>query len=164
MDQASLDRITELKAHTVKQETMRRLDKGAQVLGRLWRAGFRCQGGWKKECPCGADTTEFCTVKTKWLLMRMEMAPHPTADLALTGEEETFVFETMSTKQFEATGMTLKVEPPGMPGSIRFGAKGLRWKTLQELGALPQEERVEAWRAAALIDKYLTLKEPTPSS
>lgn len=107
-----------------------RLTRGAEVLGVLWRSGVRCEGGWPFGC-CERET-EFCAAKKKWIALYLELgtAGRPAPDHPFG------VIEAMSVRQFEATGITVRVELPGALVPLLIGPKGTVWKTVSDLAAI----------------------------
>lgn len=81
-----------------------RLMKGAEILGNLWREGFRCPEGWRAvECSC-EPRNKFCKAKKQWV------------DLALLDgrmlEEGDLGIPFMMTRaaEWDATGLKLRVD------------------------------------------------------
>jgi hypothetical protein len=72
----------------------------------------------------------------------------------MSGEEEYFVIEVMTLKQFDVSGITALVEAPGVEGQIRFGIKWTWWWTLVDLAlTVPGEDREETWKGVVKIQK-----------
>jgi hypothetical protein len=128
----TLDRIAELK----KASLPGRLSKGAEILGQFWRDKVRCKNGWRQTCSCGSETSRFCEVKAKWLGLLQEF--HGGWPYDLVGNEEYFVIEAMTVRQFEASGLTALVQVPGARKPLRIGPKGTQWRTLIDLACLPE--------------------------
>lgn len=142
---SSADRVLEIQRAAIPA----RLRRGAEVLGRLWRAGQRCANSWGNGCLCGPAATDFCAAKLKWLGLLIEFyGGHP---WGLLGDEEFYVIEAMTEEQFKASGLTAIVEVQGACRPIRFGARGTSWETLIELGILNGRERASAIEAVLLI-------------
>jgi hypothetical protein len=118
-----------------------RLLKGSVVLGRLWAAGTRCEGGWRPSCGCQKRTT-FCEAKLRWVdvLEEYEGAKIP--------DEEFGVILAMTVNQFRFTGLTVVVGfPDGLP-PIRFGGRDgaaiqETWPTLFDDDGKPHHEAVK---------------------
>lgn len=139
----ALDRIAQIQ----KSALLLRLNKGAEILGRLWREGARCLDPWGNGCPCGPKASEFCAVKLKWLGLAVEhYGGHP---FGLNGGEPFYVIEAMTVGQFQATGLTALVELPPFDQKLRVGPKGTVWKTISDLGGI--EDEVERMVAADAV-------------
>ena len=120
---------------SVQEMIPRRLLRGAEVLGELWRSGVRCTtGGWGSTCSC-SPPVDFCVAKRRWIDLYC----------ALHGEEASWIRSNggpfdlilaMSVRQFEATGITALVQVPGSEVPIRVGPDGTVWQTIADLGAL----------------------------
>lgn len=128
-----------------------RLLRGARILGRLWQGGPRCADGWSRRCSC-TPKTESCVAKLKWIEMVLDYGPDQLALASWTGDEPYFVIEAMTVSQFEATGLTVRVDIPGR-GIIAIGPKGTCWKTLTDLAQVPEQEEDEAWKAVMMIQR-----------
>jgi hypothetical protein len=111
-----------------------RLLHGAEVLGRLWREKVRCKSGWASGCSC-EPPTDFCAVKAKWVALYIEYTGFENSGW-LAFNEPFGVIEAMSVRQFEATGITVRVELPGASVPLLVGPKGTWWKTVSDLGAI----------------------------
>lgn len=155
-DRIIMDRIEQLKKEGLKA----RLLKGAAFLGDGWRAGQRCKRAWSGSCVCGAEATDFCKDKMHWVKLLLEY--HGGWPYELTGTEEFTVIEAMTIGQFEASGLTARVELPGVETPLRFGAKGTVWTTLVDLAiTVPGEDREAAIVAVQKLQKHFdSSKEP----
>lgn len=143
MDDSVLARVEAAKKSAIPS----RLLRGAEVLGRLWRAGQRCLSGWARICPC-PNPTEFCQVKVKWIGLSDEYYGGPPFGLA--GHEPFYVIEAMTVSQWRASGLTAVVEVPGGE-KIRVGVRGTTWKTLVDLAALQDDDAVLAVAVDAVV-------------
>ncbi len=143
----SIDRIAELKKTTIPG----RLLRGCQVMGRLFQAGDRCQGGFTASCSC-SPKNEFCKAKIRWLeLLREFYGGWP---YELSGNEEFFMIEAMRWSWLEAFGFAMNVEVPGARKPLRFGAKGTIWNTLLDLALIePGPERDQAMEAVVKLQE-----------
>ncbi len=154
------DRVEELK----KRAGSRRLGTGSAYLGKAWRSGHRCKGGWTGSCPCPpAEQTPFCKGKIRWveILLSSNDGRWP---YELTGAEDFAIIEAMTLSQFEALGLTALVELPGAEQPIRIVSEPVlvthegrfqktvtprsAWWTIVDLAlTVPGEDREEALRA-----------------
>ena len=145
-----MERLEQLKRAGLKA----RLLKGAVFLGKGWKAGQRCKNGWTGTCTCGAEATSFCKDKQQWVKLLLEY--HGVWPYELTGTEDFAIIEAMrSVSQFEASGLTARVELPGVETPIRFGAKGTMWTTLVDLAIIPPGEARD--EAIAAVQKTQTV-------
>lgn len=131
-----LDRIAEQKHKMLPT----RLEKGAEVLGRLWKAQIRCGGGWGRSCPCGSAQTDFCTTKAKWLALLLEYHGGE-LPYGLTGQEENLIgilllWEGLTGSMLDASGMTVLVDLGGRK-PVKFGQKWTKLDTLVGLQDMP---------------------------
>jgi len=141
------DRIAELKRNAIPS----RLERGAEVLGRLWKAQIRCGGGWGRACHCGSAQTDFCRTKGKWLALLQEYHGGE-LPYGLTGQEEYFIIEAMTVSTFEASGLTALVEVLEGRKPIRIGRGGGSWQTIVDFALLePGFERNQAIEAVVKI-------------
>jgi hypothetical protein len=151
------NRISEIQ----KSALPSRLLRGAEILGRLYRAGQRCLSGWSRICPCQTPT-DFCQAKVKWVQVNDEYYDGPPFGLA--GHEPYYVIEAMRVSQFRALGLTTLVHVPtrtvidGTGGvgvveseTIRVGVKGTTWKTLLDLAALQDDDAALAVAVDAVV-------------
>lgn len=135
-----------------KQKAMipKRLLKGAEVLGELWRSGVRCVSEWSGICPCPTPT-DFCEAKKRWLTLVREYHDGK-LPYELAGTENLLVLECMDEKMFEATGITILIALPGARAPIRVGRKGTTGQTIVDLKMIPEgPERQEAIEAVIKI-------------
>jgi hypothetical protein len=93
--------------------TSARLLDGARVLGRLWRDGFRCDGGWSTACAC-ASPGRFCATKAKWLVLAEREV----------GDGPFGIIEGMTGPEFDAAGLTITIRSPDF-GDLKVGHKGV---------------------------------------
>jgi hypothetical protein len=107
-----------------------RLKKGAAILGRLWKDNVRCPEAWSVilegndpgkplDCFC-EEKTKFCKGKKQWLdLVGKEKRPVYQGEYGL--------IETLTGKEFEASGLTVKIdfEGVGIQGIGPGGVMGL---------------------------------------
>jgi hypothetical protein len=130
------DRIAEHKRNVIPT----RLEKGAEVLGRLWKDQIRCGGAWGQACPCGSAQTDFCTTKAKWLALLLEYyggkLPYD-----LTGDEEHLIgilllWEGLTGSMLDASGMTALVDLGGRK-PVKFGRQWTKLDTLIGLQDMP---------------------------
>jgi len=93
-----------------------RLYKGAEILGKFYRAGKRCMNGWAGICldPDEAKSG-FCRAKLQWLALAAGES-----DRDLSGVESEFgLVEAMKLSELDASGLTitldtgLKIGPTG---------------------------------------------------
>lgn len=145
MSDSILDRIEAAKKSTLPG----RLLRGAEILGRLYRAGQRCLSSWARICPC-PNPTDFCQAKVRWVGIADELYGGP--PFGLSGYEPFYVIEAMRVSQFRAMGLTALVQVPmqmtvsdkeiGVISSavIRVGVKGTTWKTIVDLGELQDDD------------------------
>ncbi len=144
-----MERLEQLKRAGLKA----RLLKGAAFLGEGWKAGQRCKNGWTGTCTCGAEATSFCKDKQQWVKLLLEY--HAGWPYELTGFEDFAIIEAMrSVSQFEASGLTARVELPGVETPLRIGKGGAEWTVILEFALIPPgEERDEAISAVQKIQK-----------
>lgn len=84
-----------------------RLLNGARVLGKLWKAGERCANDWAGLCTDAADSRKrFCRAKLQWLTLAVG---DPERDLSGV-EEEYGLILVMKASEFDATGLTMKLD------------------------------------------------------
>jgi hypothetical protein len=132
-----------------------RLIKGSEVLGRLWREGTRCRSEWSGICPCEAPS-DFCIAKQKWLGLVRDLCGGPpyalpwNAPHVLSGSEGYLVFELMSRKMIEATGLTIRIARPGDRVPLRIGPKGTDFQTVIDLAEI-DDDAVQAVAVDAVI-------------
>lgn len=141
------DRISEIEKSLIPS----RLLRGAEILGRLYRAGQRCLSGWARICPCPTPT-EFCQAKVKWVGVADEYYGGPPFGLA--GHEPYYVIEAMTVSQFKATKLTATVEVPDAiigTATIYVGVRGTTWKTIADLGALQDDDAALAVALDAVV-------------
>lgn len=112
---------------SVTATTKERLLKGARLLGEAWRAGERCSEKWRlfpvdadpayaAGCACGEGRTRFCKAKVQWL----GLAKQDSRDFV---EDPYGLALAMTASEWDATGLLLKVEFPGV-GVVAVGTKG----------------------------------------
>lgn len=143
-----LDRIEAAK----KSALPSRLLRGAELLGKFWKAGQRCISEWARICPC-QNQTEFCQVKVKWVALADEFYGKP--PWGMSGYETFYVVEAMTVSQWRASGLTALVQVPGREEFIRVGIRGTTWKTLVDLADLQDDEVA----LAVGIDAVIKLQE-----
>jgi hypothetical protein len=136
VSQDSIDRIAELKRNAIPT----RLEKGAEVLGRLWKAQIRCGGGWGQACPCGSAQTDFCKTKAKWLALLQEYHGGE-LPYGMTGQEENLIgilmlWEGLTGGILDVSGMTVMVDLGGRK-PVKFGQKWTKLETLVQLQSMP---------------------------
>lgn len=128
----------EIIAERKKAMIRPRLEKGAEILGRLWQDGTRCVSEWSGICPCPAPN-DFCISKLKWLGLVRELHdgkyPH-----GLAGTEGFLVLECMTDKMFEVSGLTILKEVPGARSLIRVGRNGTCLQTILDLQEIREKE------------------------
>jgi hypothetical protein len=138
-----LDRIAQIQKTAIPA----RLQKGADVLGRLWQAGHHCS--WSAACACGAPN-DFCRAKAKWFALLQET--HPEVDFSSTSKDPWFLVEVMLVEGYwSATGLTAHVRMPGAGQPIKVGPKGTHSDTIFELAGLPEPDRASALEAVTKI-------------
>ena len=131
-----------------------RLVKGAQILGRLWREGVKCEASWSMKCPCGEGATAFCEAKIKWIGV---LSDHHDGvwPYGLEGTEPFFVIDAMSRSMFDASGLTMKIDAP-LSCQIKIGPKGVDWSAIRDLTAmLDAPDFQEAIEAVVAIQTVL---------
>jgi hypothetical protein len=114
-----------------------RLKKGAEILGKLWREGIRCGEEWSVLCPDGdpfqaADCfcepkNKFCNAKKQWLSLVIDDVREEVVGpcgLREIQQGQFGLIETMAGTEWDATGMTVKFDFPGV-GSHGIGPKGI---------------------------------------
>lgn len=142
----TFERIAEIKKSAIGL----RLDRGAEILGRLWRDGVRCASGWRASCACKPAETDFCRAKMKWVALYIEhVGPENSSWLAFN--EPYGVVETMSVRQALATGLTFLVKNDMTPKPIKIGPKGTNWKTLVDLAQLDGDDLEQGIAAVFMI-------------
>ena len=112
-----------------------RLLRGAEILGRIRKAGQFCVGEWSRTCPCD-PRSEFCDAKLHWIELVEEL--HQGPPFGLQGQERFYLAEAMTIRQWEATGLTALVELPGLAKPLRVGPRGTTWKTIMDLACVPE--------------------------
>ncbi len=143
---STLDRIAEIQ----KSALLLRLQKGAEILGRLWREGLRCSN-WSAVCMCGAGASELCKAKLKWFGLFQEV--HDGCDFSASFVDPWFLVEVMIVDgYFDATGLTAAVQMSGAHRPIKVGPKGTTPDTIFDLASVPDGvERFSAIRAVLAI-------------
>lgn len=117
--------------------THERLKKGAEILGKLWREGVHCGEEWGVLCPednpmeavdCFCEPkNKFCTAKKQWLMLVTEDGrPESAGPLGFREiRQGPFgLIETMTGTEWDATGLTVKIDFPGV-GIHGIGPKGI---------------------------------------
>lgn len=107
-----------------------RLMKGAAAIGEIRRLGLFCSGGWSAQCPC-SPRSDFCDAKERWLSLVEEL--HDGPPWGLTGFEEFYLVEAMTTKQWDATKLNIRIMPPTGHDTILVGPRGTDWGTIRTL-------------------------------
>ena len=130
-----------------------RLMKGAAALGELRRMGLFCSGEWSGTCPCN-PRSDFCDAKMRWLGLVEDL--HGGPPWGLTGFEKFYLFEAMTTKQWDATRLTAKIMPPTGHDAILVGPRGTDWATVKTLSDLyGTQDYPEALGAVVAIQKVI---------
>ncbi len=112
-----------------------------------------CSGGWSKACPCN-PRSDFCEAKELWISLVEEF--HQGPPWGLTGEEPFYLAEAMTVKQWEATGLTMRILPPTGRDEIRVGARGTSFETLENLALLyGTNDYHEAMQSVIRIQKVM---------
>lgn len=154
-----------------ERSTSERLLEGAKAIGEYFRAGRRCATmGWgiklaegaescevqiepEELCKCGAKATVFCKAKLKWLMLALVEPREIVAGdygLALT----------MSGDEWDATGLILQWDEPGI-GKVRIGPKtGVTMKILKELMADPLSGRTSLRLKVAFPGSTVEFEKP----
>jgi hypothetical protein len=125
-----LERIAEIQRAAIPT----RLHAGAEVLGRLWKAGQRCLALWGLHCPCGPKATQFCEAKRKWIGLALEY--YSGDPFGLKPDNPYYVIEAVTVSQFKAIGLTASVQLPGAARPIKVGPKGTDWGTIADLASI----------------------------
>lgn len=147
MSTETLDRIAELQRNAL----VPRLQKGASILGQLWKSGSRCASGWRLGCSC-PEPREFCSAKIKWLGLLKELhGGHP---YGLTGEEQFYMIEAMTLSMVHASGLTVFVEVGG-PKPLKLGGHPNNWAILPELAEMDEDNRPAFLEAVTLTQGKL---------
>lgn len=104
-----------------------RLQKGAAILGRLWKRGVRCEHGWNidplhltEQAPylsaCGCDPeTEFCRARRQWVRLARENG------VAITDGE--YGLAISLGRHWDATQLTITLETSDQR-AVKVGPKG----------------------------------------
>lgn len=141
-----MDRLEQLRRQGLKG----RLRKGVAYVGTVWRAGHRCKDGWKGMCNCGTDATSFCRGKIRFMGLLLEY--HGGWPYELSGTEDFAIIEAMTVKEFEASGLTARVELPRVETPLRIGKKGgAEWMVLFELSLIPAGNDEQAGAVDAIL-------------
>lgn len=144
-------------ARNERAMTPARLVRGAAVLGRIWRNGHRCAGGWGKICGCAAPTV-LCQAKARWITLLDSLPPGHAREWTRTHDGPLFVVEAMTVDEAEASGLTFLVSGPDGKRLVFGGARGTCWKTLRDLRKAP-----EAHDAVVKIQKVFATPVPQGS-
>lgn len=128
-----------------------RLMKGAAAIGEIRRLGLFCSGGWSAQCPCN-PRSDFCDAKARWLNLVEEL--HGGPPWGLTGFEQFYLAEAMTIRQWDATGLNLRIMPPTGRDEIRIGPRGTDWGAIQALSELyGTQDYLEAVEGVIRIQK-----------
>lgn len=141
-------------ARNERAMTPARLLKGAGVLGRIWRDGHRCAGGWSRGCGCAAPTV-FCQAKARWINLLDSLPPGHAREWTRTNDGPLFAVEAMTVDEAEASGLTFFVLAADGRRFVFGGQRGTCWKTLRDLRKAP-----EAGDAVAKIQKVFASPAP----
>jgi hypothetical protein len=92
-----------------------RLKNGAKILGQLWKdLDQRCPMAWSLDnCTC-QPLKKFCQGRLKWLTLAVEAGRE-------LQEDQYGIVLTMTASEWDATGLTLKLDHPGV-GMILVGS------------------------------------------
>lgn len=126
-----------------------RLNKGAAVLGRLWRSGERCRSGWSTACNC-SPRSNFCEAKGRWTPLAIEY--HGGLPFGIQDGDPFSIIEMMTKRQFESMNITILVELPGGT-KVKVGAGGATLDLIPQLASLQDDPEAlsEAVRSVQLI-------------
>lgn len=114
-----------------------RLKNGAKIMGGLWKdPAQRCPAGWSLEiCAC-EPRTKFCQARLHWLTKAVEAG----RDL----EEGPYgVALAMTASEWDATGLTMKVEHPGI-GMLLVGSSQASVTGMVDMGRMMDAPEVLA--------------------
>lgn len=110
-----------------------RLMKGATAIGEIRRLGLFCSGGWSAQCPC-SPRSEFCEAKERWLGIVEEL--HDGPPWGLSGNEAFYLPMAMTSEQWNATKLNIRIMPPTGHDTILVGPRGTDWETIRTLSKL----------------------------
>jgi hypothetical protein len=100
-----------------KPDAKTRLLNGARLFGNLFRRGQMTACGWFLGCQCPQLMGEWCRAKLLWIRLALEEGRSLEAG-------EFGLVESFTASEFEASGVTLAVDVPGV-GIVKVGgAKG----------------------------------------
>lgn len=119
-----------------------RLDAGAEILGRLWREGTRCEKGWSALCHCSRPT-DFCMAKARWCMILREL--HGDWPNGVQPGDSYAIIEAMTLEQFDLTQVTVQVTGPKDKPPIKIGKNGTSWWTLAYLAIEEIGQNYQAW-------------------
>lgn len=141
-----------------------RLHKGAGILGKLWREGIHCGEDWSVLCPednpfeatdCFCEPkTKFCTAKKQWLsLVMSDTRPGVEGEY---GYREIVqgpfgMIETMTGKEWDATGVTVKFDFPDI-GIHGIGPAGI----------MPRADLVKLFEAPETLQSIIRMMKKFP--
>lgn len=119
-----------------------RLNAGAEILGRLWREGTRCEKGWSALCHC-SKPTDFCMAKARWCGILREL--HGDWPNGIRPGDPFAIFEAMSLEQVDLAEITAQITGPEGKPPIRFGKNGTTLWTLVDLAIEEIGQNYQAW-------------------
>lgn len=109
-----------------------RLLRGAEVLGKMWADGFKCQARWAATCRCDPGN-RFCTAKKRYVPL-LEAAGRDLGD----PKDPYAIIYAMKIVEVIATDLAFIVEIANI-GRIEVGRGGqLSWQDLLEYSKRPE--------------------------
>jgi hypothetical protein len=128
------------------QPIWQRLLEGAKVLGQLWQKYKGCAKAWdvSEVCACLADQkpSPFCRARTRWLTLALEAGREVV-------DGEWGLFYSMTASEWDATGLTIKIELLDIGGVVAVGPAGA--VTMRGLAQIAEKGGKEGLRGALKI-------------